>query len=72
MRRVAYVCSLAAAAVMIGAVYGDDFKSGLQVGDKADAFNVRKEGLFRSFEWTGTGKYELRAHLTVGDLRLDR
>jgi hypothetical protein len=45
----------------------------VRVGDlRADAFNVHKEGLFRSFEWTGKGKYELRAHLTVGDLRLDR
>lgn len=44
----------------------------VRVGDlNAAAFNVRKEGLFRSFEWTGKGKYELRAHLTVGDLRLD-
>ena len=44
----------------------------VRVGDlNADAFNVRKEGLFRSFEWTGKGKYELRAHLTVGDLKLD-
>jgi hypothetical protein len=45
----------------------------VRVGDlRADAFNIRKEGLFRSFEWTGKGKYELRAHLTVGDLKLDR
>ena len=44
----------------------------VRVGDlNANAFNVRKEGLFRSFEWTGKGKYELRAHLTVGDLKLD-
>ena len=44
----------------------------VRVGDlRAYAFNVHKEGLFRSFEWTGKGKYELRAHLTVGDLRLD-
>ena len=44
----------------------------VRVGDlRADAFNVHKEGVFRSFEWTGKGKYELRAHLTVGDLRLD-
>jgi hypothetical protein len=44
----------------------------VRVGDlNADAFNIRQEGLFRSFEWTGKGKYELRAHLTVGDLKLD-
>ena len=39
---------------------------------KRTPFNVRKEGLFRSFEWTGKGRYELRAHLTAADLRLDR
>jgi len=31
-----------------------------------------KDGLFRSFEWTGKGQYELRAHLMAGDLKLDR
>ena len=45
----------------------------VRVGDlKADPFNVSKEGLFRSFEWTGKGQFELRARLTVGDLKLDR
>lgn len=44
----------------------------VRVGDlNADPFNVRKEGLFRSFEWTGKGPYELRAHLIAGDLKLD-
>jgi hypothetical protein len=38
----------------------------------ADAFNVNEDGFFRSFEWTGKGRYELRAHLTVGELHLDR
>jgi hypothetical protein len=38
----------------------------------ADAFDVTKGGFFRSFEWTGKGQYDLRAHLTVGELRLDR
>ena len=37
----------------------------------ARAFNVEKGGFFRSFEWTGKGKYDLKAHLTVGELRLD-
>jgi hypothetical protein len=37
----------------------------------ANAFNVNKGGFFRSFEWTGKGQYDLRAHLTVGELRLD-
>jgi hypothetical protein len=43
------------------------------VGDlTADAFNVNQDGLFRSFEWTGKGQYELRAHLMAGDLKLNR
>ena len=45
----------------------------IRIGDlNADAFDVRKEGFFRSFEWTGKGQYDLRAHLTVGDLKLTR
>ena len=45
----------------------------VKVGElNADPFDVNKDGLFRSFEWTGKGSYELRAHLTVGDLKLDR
>lgn len=45
----------------------------IRIGDlNAEPFNVRKEGLFRSFEWSGNGKYDLRAHLTVGDLKLTR
>jgi len=48
-------------------------KASVSVGDlTADAFNVSKDGLFRSFEWTGTGQYELRAQLMAGDLKLDR
>ena len=48
-------------------------KASVSVGDlNADAFDVSKEGLFRSFEWTGKGQYELRAHLMAGDLKLDR
>jgi hypothetical protein len=47
-------------------------KASVTVGDlTADAFNVNKDGLFRSFEWTGKGQYELRAHLMAGDLKLD-
>jgi hypothetical protein len=45
----------------------------IRIGDlNAEPFNVRKEGFFRSFEWNGTGRYDLRAHLTVGDLKLTR
>lgn len=48
-------------------------KASVSIGDlHADAFDVNKDGLFRSFEWTGKGQYELRAHLMAGDLKLDR
>jgi len=36
----------------------------------ASAFKVNKEGFFRSFTWAGKGPYDLRAHLTVGELNL--
>jgi hypothetical protein len=43
----------------------------LWAGDlDARPFNVSKDGLFRSFEWKGTGPYTLHAHLKAGDLRL--
>ncbi|HKB10881.1 MAG TPA: hypothetical protein VKD69_09505 [Vicinamibacterales bacterium] len=43
----------------------------LWAGDlKASAFQIYKEGLFRSFDWTGTGPYRLHAHLMAGDLYL--
>lgn len=52
----------------------DDYKAvdaSLWAGDlKASAFNIVKEGLFRSFEWTGKGTYRLHAHLMAGDMRL--
>ena len=37
----------------------------------ARAFNVDKGGFFRSFAWTGQGQYDLKAHLTVGEMVLD-
>ena len=36
----------------------------------ASAFRITKEGLFRSFDWSGTGKYRLHAHLKAGEMRL--
>jgi hypothetical protein len=36
----------------------------------AAPFNVYKGGLFRSFDWNGSGPYRLHAHLKAGDLRL--
>jgi len=45
--------------------------AGLWAGDlKASAFQVFKGGLFRSFDWTGSGPYRLHAHLLAGDLYL--
>lgn len=37
---------------------------------EARPFNASEGGLFNSFRWTGTGKYELKAKLTAGDLVL--
>lgn len=36
----------------------------------AEPFNVRKDGLFRSFDWKGPGRYRLHAHLKAGDVWL--
>ena len=67
--------SAAAGDVTIGVGARDQYRyvsASVRVGElNADPFNVNKDGLFRSFEWTGKGPYELRAHLTVGDLKLD-
>ena len=37
---------------------------------QAAPFHVFKDGLFRSFDWSGKGPYRLHAHLKAGDLRL--
>lgn len=37
---------------------------------RAEPFDIRKGGLFRSFSWDGPGKYTLDARLTAGDLTL--
>ena len=45
----------------------------VRIGElNAAPFNVNQDGFFRSFDWSGRGPYELRAHLTVGELRLTR
>lgn len=36
----------------------------------AGPFGAVREGLFRSFDWSGTGRYRLNAHLKAGELRL--
>jgi hypothetical protein len=52
----------------------DDYNkvdASLWAGDlHASAFQIFKEGLFRSFDWTGKGAYRLHAHLMAGDLYL--
>jgi len=52
----------------------DDYNkvdAALWAGDlNASAFQIYKEGLFRSFDWTGKGPYRLHAHLLAGDLYL--
>jgi hypothetical protein len=67
--------SAGAGDVTIGVGSRDQYRyvnASVKVGElHADPFNVNKDGLFRSFEWSGKGSYELRAHLTVGDLKLD-
>jgi hypothetical protein len=45
--------------------------AGIWAGElHATPFRVMKEGLFRSFDWSGTGRYRLHAHLKAGELRL--
>ena len=36
----------------------------------ASPFNVSKEGLFRSFSWSGKGAYTLEARLKAGEIDL--
>jgi hypothetical protein len=52
----------------------EDYRSvdaSLWAGDiKAAPFNIFKDGLFRSFDWSGKGPYRLHAHLKAGDIRL--
>jgi hypothetical protein len=45
--------------------------AGIWAGElDASPFRVAKEGLFRSFRWTGQGKYRLHAHLKAGEIRM--
>jgi hypothetical protein len=58
----------------IDVVRAEDYSrvdASLWAGDlEAPPFNVSKGGLFRSFDWKGSGAYTLHAHLKAGDLRL--
>jgi Putative adhesin len=43
----------------------------VKAGDlNAPPFGGTKDGLFRSFHWTGTGTYQLRVQLDAGDVNL--
>ncbi|OFW28318.1 MAG: hypothetical protein A3H97_00045 [Acidobacteria bacterium RIFCSPLOWO2_02_FULL_65_29] len=52
----------------------DDYRSveaSIWAGEiQAAPFRASKEGLFRRFDWTGAGRYRLRASLWAGELRL--
>jgi hypothetical protein len=50
--------------------YGHRDASVLAGDIDASAFNVSKDGLFRSFHQNGPGKYRLHAHLAAGNLSL--
>jgi hypothetical protein len=46
-------------------------EASVSAGDvDASAFGGSASGLFRTFKWTGKGKYTLKAHLMAGDLNL--
>jgi len=46
-------------------------EASVRAGDLSAApFKVSKGGLFRSFNWTGSGRYSLKAKLFAGDLTL--
>jgi hypothetical protein len=49
----------------------NDVDASVTVGElDARPFKVNKGGLWRSFDWSGSGAYTLRAHVTAGELRL--
>jgi hypothetical protein len=44
----------------------------VKIGElRAPAFRVNKEGFFRSFEWSGGGRHDLRVSLLVGEVKLE-
>jgi len=58
----------------IDLVRADDYakvSASLWAGDvQAEPLGITKGGLFRSFDWTGKGRYSLSVHLLAGDIRL--
>jgi hypothetical protein len=53
-------------------VYGHRDASVMTGSIEASAFDVSKDGLFRSFEQDGPGKYRLHAHVITGEIELRR
>jgi hypothetical protein len=48
-----------------------EVEASVRFGDiSAPPFQVSKGGIFRSFRWTGNGRYSVHAKLFAGDLRL--
>jgi hypothetical protein len=44
----------------------------VKIGElRAPAFKVNKEGFFRSFDWSGGGRHDLRVSLLVGEVKLE-
>jgi hypothetical protein len=60
--------------VDVDLVRADDYakvSASLWAGDlRAEPLGISKGGLFRSFDWTGKGRYDLSVHLLAGDVRL--
>jgi hypothetical protein len=47
-------------------------RAAVKIGElRAPAFKVNKEGFFRSFDWNGGGRHDLRVSLLVGEVRLE-
>ena len=66
--------SLHAGELDIDVCRADDYRSvaaSVWAGEvHANPFNVSKEGLFRSFSWSGKGAYTLAARLKAGEIHL--
>lgn len=60
--------------IKVDMVRAEDYahvSASLWAGDvRADPLGISKGGLFRSFDWEGKGRYQLRVRLLAGDIRL--
>jgi hypothetical protein len=65
---------LHAGELRIDVVRAEDYRTvdgGVWAGEiQATPFGISKEGLFRSFNWNGKGRYRLHARLKAGEMRL--